>query len=221
MPLVIFLAFALTPAVSHAEVRVSEIAWMGSVASANDEWIELYNTGTDTVILDGWTLTDGASFTIKLAGRISASSYAVLERTDDDSAPGKAFLIYTGALSNEGRTLTLRRTDGGVEDEVVGGKDWSDIGGDNRTKNTAQRIDDRWVTALATPGSATIARTNDTKITSSGSTTGVANEATRTATTATRITPMDDSNLNIVALLGLFTVVVSGIAGVYAKRIWK
>lgn len=124
---------------------------MGTADSANDEWVELYNTGS-TVDIDGWVLTDNMGLEIPLAGRVAAGQYAVLERTDDDSAPGTAFLIYTGSLSNEGRTLTLKRVDGSVEDQVAGGENWEEIGGDNVTKETAQYTSGGWVTGAATPG---------------------------------------------------------------------
>lgn len=142
-----------SPLVSQAAVTINEVAWMGSVDSPNDEWIELYNDGSATD-LTGWTLSDGVSFSVTLSGTIASGAYAVLERTDDTSAPGSAFLIYTGALPNSGATLTLRRTDGGIEDQVAGGTDWQAIGGDNTTKDTAQYTVSGWITAVATPGAA-------------------------------------------------------------------
>lgn len=40
-------------------IVVSELMWAGSSASSSDEWIELYNRGSDTVDLGGWTITRG------------------------------------------------------------------------------------------------------------------------------------------------------------------
>lgn len=143
----------MIPAVTHAAVTVSEVAWMGTTNSANDEWIELHNDGTATA-LDGWQLSDGRNLTIELSGTIGAGARAVLERTDDSSAPGSAFLIYTGALSNSGATLTLTRSDGSIADQVAGGENWEAIGGDNTTKETAQYTSGGWVTGSPTPGDA-------------------------------------------------------------------
>jgi hypothetical protein len=134
-----------------AAVSISEVAWMGTAVSANHEWIELRNAGPAVDVTD-WTLTDGMKLSVTLAGTIPANSYVVLERTSDDSAPGPAFLIYTGALVNTGTTLYLRRADGSLVDQVNGGENWENIGGDNATKETAQYTTGGWVTAVATPG---------------------------------------------------------------------
>ncbi len=141
----------LLPTFSEAAVVVSEVAWMGSAASANHEWVELYNDG-GAVDVSGWTLTDGMNLNITLAGTISAQSYVVLERTSEESAAGSAFLIYTGAMVNTGATLQLKRSDGGLEDQIAGGENWQNIGGDNLTKETAQYTSSGWVTGTATPG---------------------------------------------------------------------
>lgn len=139
------------PHMASAAVSISEVTWMGSANSANHEWIELHNDG-EAVDITGWTITDGMNLEISLSGSVPAGQYVVLERTSDESAPGAAFLIYTGALVNTGATLTLRRVDGTTADQVSGGENWEKIGGDNVTKETAQYTSSGWVTAVATPG---------------------------------------------------------------------
>lgn len=142
---------------AQAAVTISEIAWMGSEVSANDEWIELHNDGSTAVSLDGWRLSDGMNLEIQLSGNVPAGAYVVLERTDDASAVGTAFLIYTGALANGGATLSLYAADSSLADRVVGGEDWQNVGGDNVTKETAQYSSQGWVTAAGTPGAAVTA----------------------------------------------------------------
>lgn len=137
--------------IANAAVYINEIAWMGGADSANDEWIELYNDGNSQSV-EGWSLSDGQALDIELTGSVAAGQYAVLERTDEDSAPGNSFLIYTGSLGNDGRTLTLKRSDGTIVDQVVGGENWSQVGGDNTTKETAQYTSSGWITAEGTPG---------------------------------------------------------------------
>jgi hypothetical protein len=107
----------------------------------------------------------------------------VLERTDDDTLPGAAFLIYTGALSNDGGTLSLLDAGGAVSDQAVGGTNWVDIGGRNTPspKMTAQRTRmGAWVTALPTPG----ADNAQVNATTTEETTGTT--TTTTVTTSTR-----------------------------------
>jgi hypothetical protein len=148
------LAVFFLPIISHAEVIFSEIAWMGTEDDANNEWIEIYNFSSVPTNLAGWTLTDGGSLNIALSGTMSPHGVFVLERTDDSTLPDiTADIIYTGALSNEGRTLTIKDDTGAVVNEVVGGDNWENIGGNNDLKYTAQRTrTGSWVTAEPTPG---------------------------------------------------------------------
>ncbi len=132
-------------------VSINEVAWMGDSSSANHEWIELYHDGAD-IAVDGWVLSDGMNLSITLKGTITSGTFAVLERSNEESAPGSAFLVYTGALVNTGATLVLRDDLGNVVDQVAGGEGWSLIGGDNVTKETAQYTSGGWVTDVATPG---------------------------------------------------------------------
>jgi len=149
------------PQVSLAAVYINEIAWMGTTNSANDEWIELHNDGTAPVSVAGWRLTDGANFDVVLdgAGSIAPGAFAVLERTDDDSAPGSAFFIYTGSLPNTGTTLRLYDATGALVDQVAGGENWQIVGGDNTTKETAQYTNGGWITASPTPGASNVSAT--------------------------------------------------------------
>src|SRR5262245_34304213 len=40
------------------DVIISEIAWAGSQASTNDEWLELHNTTSAAVDVGGWTIAE-------------------------------------------------------------------------------------------------------------------------------------------------------------------
>ncbi len=174
------LAVMCLPLPTLAAVSFSEIAWMGTTESATDEWIELHNSGVATTVTD-WTVQHEGEVLATLAGTIPASSYVVLERTDDATAPGTAFLIYTGALPNTGGTLELRQADGSLVDRVVGGEDWAQLGGDNDTKETAQYTSSGWQTAPATPGAAPAGVTSKSEPAPATST-DEADETDRTAT---------------------------------------
>ena len=89
--LILFLLPSAAYTQAPRDIAISEIAWMGTTASYNDEWIELYNNTGSSVDLTNWTLsaTDGTP-TITLAGTIPAGGYYLLERTDDTTVPGVA-----------------------------------------------------------------------------------------------------------------------------------
>jgi hypothetical protein len=154
---------------------------MGTVSDANNEWIELHNTEGASVEVTGWTLTIDGSVVVTLVGSIAGDTYALLERTDDDSVPGVTmFQKYTGALPNTGATLILKDGSGTQVDTVTGGENWSAIGGNNETKETPQRtVSGVWVTGSPTPAGATVA---------SASTTGGTGTTTITTTARTQTT---------------------------------
>jgi hypothetical protein len=109
----------MTPSpVPALAVLINEVAWAGTNASANDEWIELYNPGSQAINLAGWRLAaDDGSPDIPLSGQIAAGGYYLLERTDDTTISDiPADLIYSGALSNNGEILRLYAPDGDVVD---------------------------------------------------------------------------------------------------------
>lgn len=143
------------PASAFASVSISEIAWMGTTTSPNDEWIELASDSSES--LTGWTLsaTDGTP-SITLSGSISANGYFLLERTDDSTVPNvTADQIFTGALGNEGEMLVLKDASGAIIDTVSGTGGWP--AGDATTRETMQWGGSSWITAPGTPGAANAA----------------------------------------------------------------
>lgn len=193
--LVFFYTHALT---AYAAVRISEVAWMGTVNSANDEWIELYNDGGAAVPLDGWALSsaDGQP-NIALTGAIGAGAYFLLERTSDDTISGvTADQIYVGSLSNAGEMFSLTDSSGTTVDQVDGSGSWA-IGGNNDTKDTLQRVGGAWVTGKPTPGKinttdqtpSVSSENTKTKTTTSSSTQKTASPTAAKTTTSTTATP--------------------------------
>jgi hypothetical protein len=100
----------LTPTtVPSLALLINEVAWGGTQADSNDEWIELYNPGAQAINLAGWKLVapDGSPEII-LGGQVAAGGYYLLERTDDNTVSDvPASLIYGGALSKDGEALKL------------------------------------------------------------------------------------------------------------------
>lgn len=147
---------------AKASVLINEIAWMGTLpkagespqAAANNEWIELYNSGDFNISLGGWKIVaEGGAPDIALSGIISAGGYFLLERSSDEVVPAiPAGLIYpykNNALSNSGEHLFLKDASGAVIDEVDAHLGWP--AGDNDTKETMQRSGNKWITATGTP----------------------------------------------------------------------
>ncbi|HLD70804.1 MAG TPA: lamin tail domain-containing protein [Negativicutes bacterium] len=156
----IIIMLLLAPGFSYAQepyVMFNEIAWMGTTASFNDEWMELYNPTGAFISLQGWTLkTADGKITVKPEGGIEAGGFYLLERTDDASAPGiNASLIYKGSLNNTGQHLQLYDDSGVLVDEGNFLQKWP--AGDNTTKQTMERVGGNWQTskdAGGTPGAA-------------------------------------------------------------------
>lgn len=90
-------------------VIINEIAWMGTVASAYDEWMELYNVTPYDIDLSNWSLRSADNgINISLENQIGGEGYYLLERTDDTTVSNiPADQIYTGDLKNTGDVLTL------------------------------------------------------------------------------------------------------------------
>jgi len=174
------------PWIVNATVVINEVAWMGGPASASDEWIELYNDGADAVALAGWKLAaeDGAPL-VSLSGSIPAGGFYIMERTDDESAPGvTADKIYTGDLANTGETLKLLDKDTVVVDIVIGGSNWGSIGGNNTTKDTPQRQpDSAWLTGMPTPKATNATTSSDTGSVAGASTSTTSSTVKKSVTT--------------------------------------
>ena len=146
--------FLLGGRFAYAEIIVTEIAWMGTSNSANDEWIEIYNSGSNSINLSGWQLSsvDGTP-SINLSGNIGPGEYKLLERTDDTTFPGiPALVIFTGALSNEGENLELLNS-GNIVQSLDFSSGWP--AGDASSKDTMQWNGSSWVTAPESAGGPT------------------------------------------------------------------
>ncbi len=132
-------AFNIIGGSQRFPVIISEVAWMGSLTSANDEWIELRNISSSAVDLAGWSMVDkDEDIKVVLSGRLEAGSFYLLERTNDDSVPGEiADQIYTGALANQNDGLRLFNKQCQLIDEVLASSDWP--AGNSQGRRTMER----------------------------------------------------------------------------------
>ncbi|MCI2430645.1 lamin tail domain-containing protein, partial [Candidatus Acetothermia bacterium] len=133
---------------SALDVVISEIAWMGTEADANDEWIELYNATNQAISLVSWqlvaadgipTITFSSSICSNLV--IPAQGFLLLERTDDTTISDvTADCVYSGALSNSGEALTLKDPSNNIIDTAnANGGLWP--AGSEVLKATMERLD--------------------------------------------------------------------------------
>ncbi len=140
-------AEAAAPAADPLDVVINEVAWMGTAASANDEWIELLNTTDEPITITGWLLRAADDTpTIALSGVIPPHGYFLLERTDDNTVSDiLADQVYgndgsSWALNNTGEMLSL--LDGySTTIDTANGNGGSWPAGNNTTKSTMERRD--------------------------------------------------------------------------------
>ena len=110
--IVVATAAVLLAPIAHAasplDVVINEVAWMGSDASYEDEWIELYNNTGAAIDLTGWTIADDVDASIyNLSGSIPANGYFLIERREEATSVA-ADLIEAGMnLGNSGDSLEL------------------------------------------------------------------------------------------------------------------
>lgn len=108
--------------VAERAVVINEVAWAGTAANSNNEWIELYNNTDQEIDLTGWRLkSDDGSPDLELRGAIPPGGFFLLERTDDSTISDiPADQVYKGALTNSGESLRLFDPQGELIDSANG-----------------------------------------------------------------------------------------------------
>lgn len=126
----------------NGSVVINELAWAGSADSANDEWIELYNTTGSSIDLSGWKLRDDGvdAYTFPSGLIIGAHSYLLMEDSEAAVSTVNADLIFNMSLANTGDSLQLADETGQVIDTVnASGGAW--YAGSTTSYATMERID--------------------------------------------------------------------------------
>ena len=114
---------AKTPGATNAPILVSdvvinELMYHPITEDDDDQYIELYNRGTDPVNLGGWTIGNGVSFTFPINTWLAPDHYLVIARLaaqlltkypnlDATNTLGN----YSGKLSGKGQRLALAKPD--------------------------------------------------------------------------------------------------------------
>ncbi len=120
---------AFYPPQDYSSLALSEIMYhppdLGATNGDEFEFIELQNTGTNTLDLSGLTFTAGIGFIFTNGTRLEAGQRLVLARNAEAFAslhPGAAAAgVYAGRLDNAGETLTLSHPLGGTVFSVTYG----------------------------------------------------------------------------------------------------
>lgn len=95
-----------------AGVVINEVAWMGTKANSNHEWIELFNTGAAAQSLDGWSIHFSNGSAVNLAGSIAGRGYFVVQKNAATFSAG-ATANQTASWSNMSNTgASLQLLDG-------------------------------------------------------------------------------------------------------------
>jgi hypothetical protein len=117
------------PPISNAKVVITELL-VDPDASTDTagEWIELFNAGTTTVDLNGWTLqTTTTSHTVNKSVLIAPGKYAVLAASGTTSSNGgvtPAYVYSSVSLVNGGTTVTLLDEKYALVDQLTYGSGW-------------------------------------------------------------------------------------------------
>ncbi|HUE98637.1 MAG TPA: lamin tail domain-containing protein [Anaerolineales bacterium] len=128
---------------------INEVAWAGTLATSDDEWIELYNpSSTATIDLTGWILKSNDNTpTIQLTGHsIPPNDFLLLTRRDGTFTGGLTADITSygsTSLSNNGEVLSL-------------------IDSAGRTIDTANSDGGAWPAGIASPTYASMERVGTT-----------------------------------------------------------
>jgi cardiolipin synthase len=104
------------------DVVINEVAWAGTAANYNHEWIELKNNLPLTLNLSNWRLrsSDGSP-SVTLSGEIAPLGYFLMARTYyTDIVDVVIDQTFTGGLNDAGEALTLTDALGNVIDTANG-----------------------------------------------------------------------------------------------------
>ena len=116
-----------TPIPGYLSVLINEVGYGGTSATANDQWIELYNPNSWNINVTNWILTGvgGSPGRITLTGVIRANCFLVIERNATvfqtplplvDGCRARTLVDSNFRLSTYGAALTLSSNIGALID---------------------------------------------------------------------------------------------------------
>src|SRR3989339_577324 len=151
-------AFLFSFNLARADVVINEFAWMGTKTSQYEEWIELKNTGSESVSLVDWKLyKNSGTLLFSLSETIPAGGYFLVCRTTP-SVPNPLSGIcheqgvFGGSGLNNTSDLVQLKNASEIEVDLVDGTIGGWQAGSAETKETMQWDGSSWITATSTPG---------------------------------------------------------------------
>ncbi len=113
------------PAPLQRDVVINELMYNPISGDDDDEYVELYNRGTNTVSLGLWQMTDGINFTFPSNAVIGAGQYVVIARNTARLLANypqlnatNTFGDYSGSLANSGERVALGMPDFDLDGQI-------------------------------------------------------------------------------------------------------
>ncbi len=106
---------------SRAAIVINEIHYDPDVKTEFVEFIELFNTGTNTVDLTGWRFSAGVAYTFPAGTQLAPGNYLVVAQNPaalQNKFGATALGPWVGALDNDGEKIVLLDSAGNVADQV-------------------------------------------------------------------------------------------------------
>lgn len=157
--LVLLIVLFLGPVGVNAQVVITEVMYDLDGTDTGREWIEVKNSGGETVDLSTWKLFEANTnhkINASASPNLPSGGFAIIaddsEKFSADN-PNFSGLLFdsTFSLSNSGETLIIRDQNLSDIDSLT----YSPSIGANGDGNSLQKLDSIWIAAIPTPGAET------------------------------------------------------------------
>lgn len=195
--LIVLGALFLFPVFSHAQVVINEV--MYNSPSTDNDWIEMYNTGSEPVTIvagsssNAWRIVDSTNHTLtSISGGmiLTSNAYAVIVTdaakfiSDWPGFVGPLFQSSAFSLTNAGGHVGIKSSSSGTEIDF---HDYTSQFASGDGNSLQKQSDGTWIAATPTPGS----------VNSSTPISPPSNSSDSSASSTNTTTPISSSNTGI------------------------
>lgn len=194
-------AFLLSFHIASASISINEIMYDVEGTDTDREWIELYNSGTESIDLSGYKFFEANSnhgLTLEEGDKsISPSGYAVIVqdkvkfKTDYPNFSGSIFRA-SFSLNNEGEALSIKDPDLNVVDSYSYLPTTGGIG----DGKSLQKVSGTWVSGVPTPGAVNASTNTNIENTNNNQNTNSANQTSSNTTSNTSTSSGGGTNIS-------------------------